>query len=166
PELGLRGVGMVAGGHFGASCPRSGSLCRWLITTGAADQMARRGQQDPTDWVSRAADDALRHADDTGRGADGLITVASGLSPSGPIHLGNLREFLTVHFVAEELRSRGLNVRHLHSRDDYDRLRRVPAGVDEAWHEHIGRPLSSVPDPWECHHSWAEHFKAPLRDAL
>src|SRR5699024_8207690 len=66
PELGLRGVGMVAGGHFGASCPRSGSLCRWLITTGAADQMARRGQQDPTDWVSRAADDALRHADDTG----------------------------------------------------------------------------------------------------
>ena len=76
--------------------------------------MARGGAQNPTDWVTRAADDAVRHA---GADAD-LITVASGISPSGPIHLGNLREFLTVHFVAEELRGRGLNVRHLHSWDD------------------------------------------------
>src|SRR4029079_19477594 len=30
----------------------------------------------------------------------------------------------------------------------------------------IGRPLSGVPDPWGCHDSWAEHFKAPLRQAL
>ncbi|KRF20883.1 lysine--tRNA ligase [Nocardioides sp. Soil797] len=124
--------------------------------------MARGGPQNPSDWVTRAADDAVRHA---GEDAD-LITVASGASPSGPIHLGNLREFLTVHFVAEELRSRGLNVRHLHSWDDYDRFRKVPAGVDESWSEHIGRPLSSVPDPWDCHDSWAAHFKAPLQEAL
>ncbi|GAB3776108.1 lysyl-tRNA synthetase class 1 [Nocardioides ginsengisegetis] len=134
--------------------------------------MARGGQasqQNPTDWVTRAADDAIRHAEQTRahRGdTDRLITCASGASPSGPIHLGNLREFLTVHFVAEEIRSRGIPVRHLHSWDDYDRFRKVPAGVDEAWNEHIGRPLSAVPDPWECHTSWAEHFKAPLRAAL
>lgn len=121
-----------------------------------------RPPQVPTDWVTRAADEAVRHA---GEGAS-LITVASGASPSGPIHLGNLREFLTVHFVAEELRGRGLAVRHLHSWDDYDRFRKVPAGVDPAWNEHIGRPLSAVPDPWECHTSWAEHFKAPLQAAL
>ncbi|QIX25412.1 lysine--tRNA ligase [Nocardioides sp. JQ2195] len=124
--------------------------------------MARGGPQTPSDWVTRAADDAVRHAGDDAE----LITVASGASPSGPIHLGNLREFLTVHFVAEELRSRGLDVRHLHSWDDYDRFRKVPAGVDESWHEHIGRPLSAVPDPWGCHDSWATHFKAPLQDAL
>ncbi|KQY57023.1 MULTISPECIES: lysine--tRNA ligase [unclassified Nocardioides] len=124
--------------------------------------MARGGPQNPSDWVTRAADDAVRHA---GPDAE-LITVASGISPSGPIHLGNLREFLTVHFVAEELRGRGLAVRHLHSWDDYDRFRKVPAGVDEAWNEHIGRPLSAVPDPWDCHPSWAEHFKEPLREAL
>ena len=124
--------------------------------------MARgKSQSDPVDWVTRAADDALRHAGD---GA--LVTVASGASPSGPIHLGNLREFLTPHFVAEELRRRGVAVRHLHSWDDYDRFRKVPAGVDPSWAEHIGRPLSSVPDPWECHESWAEHFKEPLRTAL
>jgi lysyl-tRNA synthetase, class I len=118
---------------------------------------------EPTDWVTRAADSAIRHFEDTG---GSLVTCASGISPSGPIHLGNLREFLTVHFVAEEVRRRGVPVRHLQSWDDYDRFRKVPHGVDHAWNEHIGRPLSAVPDPWECHTSWAEHFKAPLRSAL
>ena len=89
--------------------------------------MARGGtaspKQTPTDWVTRAADDAIRHA---AAGTDRLITCASGASPSGPVHLGNLREFLTVHFVAEEIRRRGVPVRHLHSWDDYDRFRKVP----------------------------------------
>jgi len=129
----------------------------------SSDPHGERGsERAPTDWVTRAADDAIRHAG----GGDRLITCASGASPSGPIHLGNLREFLTVHFVAEEIRRRGLPVRHLHSWDDYDRFRKVPAGVDPSWSEHIGRPLSAVPDPWTCHDSWATHFKAPLQAAL
>ncbi len=123
---------------------------------------ADQNDGDPTDWVNRAADDAIRHA---GEGAS-LITCASGASPSGPVHLGNLREFLTVHFVAEEIRRRGLPVRHLHSWDDYDRFRKVPAGVPAEWSEHIGRPLSAVPDPDGCHVSWAEHYKEPLVAAL
>lgn len=122
----------------------------------------RRGQSGPvTDWVTRAADEAVRHA-----GEGKPVTVSSGASPSGPVHLGNLREFLTVHFVADELRRRGLEVRHLHVWDDYDRFRKVPAGVPDSWADHIGRPLTSVPDPWECHASWATHFKEPLQRAL
>jgi lysyl-tRNA synthetase class 1 len=112
--------------------------------------------------VTRAADDAVRHAGD---GA-AVVTVSSGASPSGRVHLGNLREFLTVHFVAEELRRRGVPTRHLHVWDDYDRFRKVPLGVDPSWNEHIGRPLSKVPDPEGCHDSWAAHFKQPLHDAL
>ncbi|WP_101523319.1 lysine--tRNA ligase [Nocardioides houyundeii] len=122
---------------------------------------AGAARSEPVDWVTRAADEAVRHA-----GEGNLVTCASGASPSGPVHLGNLREFLTVHFVADELRRRGVPVRHLHSWDDYDRFRKVPAGVDPSWAQHIGRPLSAVPDPWECHESWAEHFKAPLIEAL
>ena len=127
------------------------------------------GSQEPSDWVTRAADATVRHAEQTRRDRPdlpALITCASGASPSGPVHLGNLREFLTVHFVAEEIARRGLPVRHLHSWDDYDRFRKVPAGVDPSWSQHIGRPLSGVPDPWECHPSWAEHFKEPLQASL
>ncbi len=124
--------------------------------------MAKGDGGAPADWVTRAADDAIRHA---GEGAS-IVTVSSGASPSGPVHLGNLREFLTVHFVGDELRRRGVPVRHLHVWDDFDRFRKVPAGVDPSWSDHLGRPLSDVPDPDGCHGSWAEHFKAPLRDAL
>jgi lysyl-tRNA synthetase class 1 len=134
----------------------------------------KTGQQDPIDWVTRAADDAIRQAAGTGSPeaiaafleSGQTVTVASGASPSGPIHLGNLREFLTPHFVAEELRRRGVPTRHLHSWDDFDRYRKVPAGVPAEWAEHIGKPLTAVPDPWGCHANWADHFKAPLRAAL
>jgi len=115
---------------------------------------------DPADWVTRAADDAVRHHERTG--ADGPVTCSSGISPSGPVHLGNLREFLMPHFVADELRRRGVPVRHLHVWDDYDRFRKVPHGVDPSFAEHIGRPLVAVPDPWGCHDSWSSHFKEPV----
>ena len=115
-----------------------------------------------TDWVTRAADDAIRHAGEGKRGD----RVVGRLARRAAVHLGNMREFLTVHFVADELRRRGVPVRHLHVWDDYDRFRKVPAGVDPSYADHIGRPLSAVPDPWDCHASWAEHFKEPLLDAL
>ena len=121
-------------------------------------------QGEPQDWVTRAADDAIRHHEKTG--ASGPVTCSSGASPSGPVHLGNLREFLMPHFVADELRRRDIPVRHLHVWDDYDRFRKVPAGVPESWVEHIGRPYTAVPDPWECHPSWSDHYKEPVVRAL
>jgi lysyl-tRNA synthetase, class I len=120
--------------------------------------------REPHDWVTRAADDAIRHHEKTG--ASGPVTCSSGISPSGPIHLGNLREFLMPHFVADELRRRGIPVRHLHVWDDYDRFRKVPAGVDPSYADHIGRPYTAVPDPWQCHATWSDHFKEPIVAAL
>ncbi len=117
------------------------------------------------DWVSRFADEVIAEAERRAPGKP--IVCASGLSPSGPIHLGNLREVMTPHLVADEIRRRGVACEHLISWDDYDRLRRVPVGIDQSWNEHIGKPLSSVPAPPGSEHlNWAEHFKAPLVTAL
>lgn len=117
------------------------------------------------DWVSRFADEVISEAERRAPGKP--IVCASGLSPSGPIHLGNLREVMTPHLVADEIRRRGLDCVHLLSWDDYDRFRRVPAGVDPSWAEHIGKPLTSVPaPPGSPHANWAEHFKAPMTAAL
>jgi lysyl-tRNA synthetase class 1 len=83
------------------------------------------------------------------------------------VHLGNLRELMTPHLVADEVRRSGLPCRHILSWDDYDRLRRVPAGYPASFAQHIGRPLTSVPDPaGNCHDNWAEHFKGPLRESM
>ncbi|MFF9098717.1 lysine--tRNA ligase [Streptomyces sp. NPDC014802] len=121
-----------------------------------------------TDWVSRFADEVIEESERRAPGKP--VVVASGLSPSGPIHLGNLREVMTPHLVADEIRRRGHQVRHLISWDDYDRYRKVPAGVpgiDETWTEHIGKPLTSVPAPkGSPYSSWAEHFKAAMIESL
>ncbi|MEU3826026.1 lysine--tRNA ligase [Streptomyces sp. SID486] len=121
-----------------------------------------------TDWVSRFADEVIEESERRAPGKP--VVVASGLSPSGPIHLGNLREVMTPHLVADEIRRRGHQVRHLISWDDYDRYRKVPAGVagvDDSWAEHIGKPLTSVPAPkGSPHPNWAEHFKAAMTQSL
>ncbi|WP_093696674.1 lysine--tRNA ligase [Streptomyces sp. 2231.1] len=121
-----------------------------------------------TDWVSRFADEVIEESERRAPGKP--VVVASGLSPSGPIHLGNLREVMTPHLVADEIRRRGHQVRHLISWDDYDRYRKVPAGVagiDDSWAEHIGKPLTSVPAPeGSAYPNWAEHFKAVMVQAL
>ncbi|MGH3721768.1 MAG: lysine--tRNA ligase [Pseudonocardiaceae bacterium] len=116
------------------------------------------------DWVTRAADDVVVEAQRRHPGS--LITCASGISPSGPIHLGNLREVMVPHLVCDEILRRGVPARHILSWDDYDRLRKVPAGMPGSLVEHIGRPLTAVPDPCGDHENWAEHYKEPFRASL
>ena len=116
------------------------------------------------DWVSGLADHVIVAAERRAPGKP--VVVASGLSPSGPIHLGNLREVMTPHLVADEVRRRGVECVHILSWDDYDRFRRVPAGIDPSWARHIGKPLTSVPAPDGSRYAnWAEYFKAPMLDA-
>ncbi|MCF3103267.1 lysine--tRNA ligase [Streptomyces roseoverticillatus] len=127
-----------------------------------------QAQSTEADWVSRFADEVIAEAERRAPGKP--IVVASGLSPSGPIHLGNLREVMTPHLVADEIRRRGHEVRHVLSWDDYDRYRKVPGGVpgiDESWAAHIGKPLTSVPAPaGSAYPNWAEHFKAAMVASL
>jgi len=119
------------------------------------------------DWVARTAADVVALAQERYPGIP--PTCASGISPSGNVHLGNLRELMTPHLVADEIRRMGGPCRHILSWDDYDRFRRVPEGLGlpDEFKENVGRPLTSVPDPvGDCHPNWAEHFKAPLKEAL
>lgn len=115
--------------------------------------------------MSRLADETI--ADAKAKGTK--VVCASGISPSGPIHLGNLREVMTPHLVADEVRRRGIEVEHIISWDDFDRFRKVPnvPGVDSSWEEHIGKPLTDVPPPQgSVATSWAEHFRGQLEDSL
>ena len=120
------------------------------------------------DWVTRLADEVVAEAER--RGSEVRSSAPPGSAPSGPIHLGNFRELITPHLVADEIKRRGIPCEHILSWDDFDRFRRVPknlAGVDESWDEHIGKPLTSVPAPHGSRHAnWAEHFKAPLLEAM
>ena len=86
------------------------------------------------DWVATLADEVIAAArkETANKGECGegrTIVCASGLSPSGPIHLGNLREVLTPHLVADEIRRRGIACEHVISWEDFVGYRGGPQGV-------------------------------------
>lgn len=92
--------------------------------------------------------------------------VATGITPSGPIHIGNMREVVTGDLVFKAMRDRGLDVELLYIADDFDPLRKVYPFLPESYARYIGRPLCDIPCPCgECD-NYAEHFLAPFLAAL
>ncbi|WP_053057531.1 lysine--tRNA ligase [Rubrobacter aplysinae] len=92
--------------------------------------------------------------------------VVTGISPSGNIHVGNLREVLVAEAVARALRARDVETRFIFHADTIDPLRKIAPGVPESFERYIGQSLSYVPDPEGCHESYAEHFLAPFERTL
>ncbi len=96
----------------------------------------------------------------------GPHVVVTGISPSGNIHVGNLREVLVAEAVTNALKASGEEVRFVFHADTIDPLRKIAPGVPESFKEYIGHSLSRVPDPEGCHASYADHFLAPFGEAL
>jgi len=127
----------------------------------------------PPHWADEAADRVLGTGPDP-EGASapaaprlGPHRISTGISPSGPIHVGNLRETLTGDAVARVLRERGADVRLEFVADDFDPLRRVYPFLDARVYEPlIGRPLSEIPCPCGEHASYADHFLRPYLETL
>lgn len=86
---------------------------------------------------------------------------ASGISPSGVVHIGNFREVITVDFVVRALRDRGKTVRFIYSWDDYDALRKVPKNLPnkKLIEDNLRRPIGKIPDPFGTASSYAAHFE-------
>ncbi len=95
-------------------------------------------------------------------------TCASGITPSGTIHIGNFREIITVELVARALQDQGEPVRFIYSWDDYDVFRKVPKNVPdpEGFAEHLRLPITKVPDPWGETESYARAHERRIEKVL
>ncbi|PIT97673.1 lysine--tRNA ligase [Candidatus Berkelbacteria bacterium CG10_big_fil_rev_8_21_14_0_10_41_12] len=91
---------------------------------------------------------------------------AAGITPSGIVHIGNLRDAITSEFVFRGLKEAGKDAEFICSWDDYDRLRKIPKGVPEEFSKYIGMPLYKVPDPYGCHDSYSVHFEKDVEKDL
>ncbi len=97
---------------------------------------------------------------------DRIHHIATGITPSGPIHIGNMREVLTGDLVYKAIRNRGLDAELLYFADDFDPLRKVYPFLPEHFSEYVGKPISDIPCPCgECG-SYAEHYLTPFLNAL
>lgn len=96
-----------------------------------------------THWADIYADKIIRE-----KGEKETYTCASGITPSGTVHIGNFREIISVDLVTKALRSKGKNVRFIYSWDDYDVFRKVPKNMPkpELLETYLRQPITKVPD--------------------
>ena len=92
--------------------------------------------------------------------------VATGITPSGDIHVGNLREIIIGDTVHSALVDMGVDARLIYVGDTFDPLRRRYTFLPTEYETHVGKPLSEIPDPYGCHSSYADHFLQPFLDSL
>ena len=88
-----------------------------------------------------------------------VYTVASGVSPSGFVHIGNFREIATPYLVVKELIKLGKKVRYILSFDEFDRFRKVPGNIDPSYEKYIGMPYTDIPSPFTENESYASFME-------
>ena len=96
------------------------------------------------------------------------FNIESGITPSGTIHIGNFREVITQDLIRRALEDMGYEVEFFYVWDDYDRFRKVPANMpkQDMLREHLGKPVSEVPDPTGEHESYARFNEALFEEEL
>ncbi len=114
-------------------------------------------------WADINADKIIRER----RGKD-HFTCASGVTPSGTVHIGNFREIISVELVARALKEKGENVRFIFSWDDYDVFRKVPKNMPEPelLETYLRKPITMVPDTRGEFESYAEYNEKELEGLL
>lgn len=112
-------------------------------------------------WAEAIASDLIRLNPNQKK-----FICASGISPSGIVHIGNFRDVITSDLVCKSLKDKGYNAELIFSWDEYDRLRKIPQGVSPDFVKYLGMPLAEIPDPDGCHKSYAKHFQEPFEEAI
>jgi lysyl-tRNA synthetase class 1 len=94
-------------------------------------------------WADLNAEKIIRE-----KGEKPLYTCASGITPSGTVHIGNFREIISTELVVRALRDRGKTVRFIYSWDDYDVFRKVPKNMpdQDLLKTFLRQPITLVPD--------------------
>jgi lysyl-tRNA synthetase, class I len=97
------------------------------------------------------------------------ILFETGYGPSGLPHIGTFNEVLRTTMVRRAFEEMSdMPTRLIAFSDDMDGLRKVPDNVPnkDMLAQHLGKPLTQIPDPFGCHESFAHHNNAMLCEFL
>ena len=125
--------------------------------------MSERNISELCHWADQQAERIIKQ-----KGELDLYTCASGITPSGTVHIGNFREIITVDLIVRALRDRGKNVRFIYSWDDYDVFRKVPGNMPkpEVLEKYLRYPITMVPDTFERDENYARHHEKDIENQL
>jgi lysyl-tRNA synthetase class 1 len=116
-------------------------------------------------WYDKMASGIVERERRLGRSLDSVRTEM-GIAASGLPHIGNVSDAARSFAVTMALREQGFNSELIAFADDKDGLRKVPAGLPKSLEEHVGHPVTDIPDIYGCHGSYGEHMTLLLREAL
>ena len=97
------------------------------------------------------------------------ITFQTGYGPSGLPHIGTFAEVARTTMMINALRHiKSIDVELITFSDDMDGLRKIPENIpnDKILKENLGKPLTSIPDPFGKFKSFAEHNNIMLKEFL
>lgn len=99
----------------------------------------------------------------------GYVLFETGYGPSGLPHIGTFGEVLRTTMIRRAFEAiSDIPTRLICFSDDLDGMRKVPGNVpnQDMLREHLQKPLTSVPDPFEEFDSFGDHNNAMLRGFL
>ncbi len=97
------------------------------------------------------------------------IIFQTGYGPSGLPHIGTFGEVSRTCMMINALNHiKKIETELITFSDDMDGLRKVPENIPNSkiLHDNLGKPLTSIPDPFEKHKSFGEHNNNLLIDFL
>jgi|TARA_B100001093_G_scaffold413659_1_gene403584 lysyl-tRNA synthetase class 1 len=97
------------------------------------------------------------------------IIFQTGYGPSGLPHIGTFGEVARTTMMINALNHiQNIETDLITFSDDMDGLRKVPDNIpnDKVLHENLGKPLTSIPDPFKKFDSFGEHNNEMLKDFL
>jgi len=116
-------------------------------------------------WIDKLAYELLEREKTLGRSTD-LLRVESGLGASGVPHIGSLGDAVRAYGVKLALENFGYKSELIAYSDDLDGLRKIPEGFPDSLKEHLGKSVSDIPDPFDCHDSYGMHMSSLLLAGL
>ncbi len=116
-------------------------------------------------WLDMVAHRVIAREQQIGRSVD-VLRTESGLGASGIPHVGSLGDVIRAYGVKLALETQRRRAEFIAFSDDMDGLRKVPSGMPDSLKKYLGYPVSSIPDPYNCHSNYATHMNSLLRDAM
>lgn len=93
--------------------------------------------------------------------------LQTGFGASGHPHMGTIGEVVRTYYVAKALKEMGKESEIIVFSDDMDGLRKIPTNIDAPWlAEHLGKPVTQIPDPYGTHKSFGHHMDAELVEMM
>ena len=97
------------------------------------------------------------------------VTFQTGYGPSGLPHIGTFGEVARTSMMINALNHiQKINHELITFSDDMDGLRKIPENIpnDEILKKNLGKPLTSIPDPFRKFKSFGEHNNEMLKEFL